>query len=207
MHGAKNLNPVITLKNLLRRTYCPQAGGRCSVTGWLWPFPDRDGETGSATRLSRKIGEQHRLLARVGNAERVFGECRRALAIASASLPKTASSEVVLGRPPLWPALLEARSNWRSGRHSNLVETAWRPRVPGVGGRSRAKSKTRARRRGYGVLARDEDAGHGPPGGSGLPAGRLVQLLPGGERGVGALRMSRPVLGTAEQMGDEREPE
>ena len=41
----------------------------------------------------------------------------------------------------------------------------------------------------------------------GLPAGRLVQLLPGGERGLGALRMSRPVLGTAEQMGDEREPE
>ena len=29
------------------------------------------------------------------------------------------------------------------------------------------------------------------------PAGRLVQLLPGGERGVGALRMSRPVLRTA----------
>ena len=99
----------------------------------------------------------------------------------------------------------------RSRRHrpARLLdfESAWRPRVPGVGGRSRAKSKARARRRGYGVLARDEDAGHGPPGGSGLPAGRLVELLPGGERGVGALRMSRPVLGTAEQMGDEREPE
>ena len=40
-------------------------------------------------------------------------------------------------------------------------------------------------------------AGHGPPGGSGLPAGRLVELLPGGEPGVGALRMSRPVLGAA----------
>ena len=34
MHGAKNLNPIIT-----RRTHCPQAGGRCSVTGRLWPFP------------------------------------------------------------------------------------------------------------------------------------------------------------------------
>ena len=39
-----------------------------------------------------------------------------------------------------------------------LAEKAWRPRVPGVGGRSRGKSKARARRRGYGVLARDEDA-------------------------------------------------
>ena len=29
------------------------------MTGRLWPFPDRDGETGPATRLSRKIGEQH----------------------------------------------------------------------------------------------------------------------------------------------------
>ena len=54
MHGARNLNPVITLKNLLRRTCCPQAGGRCSVTGRLWPFPDRDGETGPATRLLRE---------------------------------------------------------------------------------------------------------------------------------------------------------
>ena len=54
MHGARNLNPVITLKNLLRRTCCPQAGGRCSVTGRLWPFPDRDGETGPVTRPLRK---------------------------------------------------------------------------------------------------------------------------------------------------------
>ena len=53
MHGAKNFNPVITLKKLLR-TCCPQARGRCSVTGRLWPFPDRDGETGPATRLQRE---------------------------------------------------------------------------------------------------------------------------------------------------------
>ena len=84
------------------------------MTGRLWPFPDRDGETGPVTRLWRKIGDQHRLLAGVGNADRVFGECRRALAIASARLPKTASSEVVLGRP-LLACPLAARSNWRSG--------------------------------------------------------------------------------------------
>ena len=49
MHGAKNLNPEINFEN-----YCPQAGGRCSVTGRLWPFPDRDGETGPVARLWRK---------------------------------------------------------------------------------------------------------------------------------------------------------
>ena len=30
------------------------------MTGRLWPFPDRDGETGPVTRLWRKTGEQHR---------------------------------------------------------------------------------------------------------------------------------------------------
>ena len=29
------------------------------MTGRLWPFPDRDGETGPVARLWRKIGEQH----------------------------------------------------------------------------------------------------------------------------------------------------
>ena len=83
-------------------------------------IPYRDGETSPATRLWRKTGEQHRLLARVGNAERVFGECRRALAIASASLPKTASSEVVLGRPllacpPRGPDQLALRAAFQPG--------------------------------------------------------------------------------------------
>ena len=39
-----------------------------------------------------------------------------------------------------------------------MLKIAWRPRVPGVGGRSRGKSKARARWRGYGEPARDEDA-------------------------------------------------
>ena len=43
-------------------------------------------------------------------------------------------------------------------RRGYPIEIAWRPRVPGVGGRSPGKSKARARRRGYGVLARDADA-------------------------------------------------
>ena len=102
---------------------------------------------------------------------------------------------------PCQPDELPSRATWPASSPGaalqTMVEPAWRPRVPGVGGRSPGKSKARARWRGYGVLARDADAGHGPPGGSGLPAGRLVELLPGGEPGVGALRMSRPVLGTA----------
>ena len=35
------------------------------MTGRLCPFQDRDGETGPATRLLRKTGEQHRL-TRIG---------------------------------------------------------------------------------------------------------------------------------------------
>ena len=64
--------------NQFRRTYCPQAGGRCSVTGRLWPFPDRDGETGPATRLWRKTGELHRQPHRVGNAGGLFAGCKNA---------------------------------------------------------------------------------------------------------------------------------
>ena len=30
------------------------------MTGRLWPFYDRNGETGPVTRLWRKTGEQHR---------------------------------------------------------------------------------------------------------------------------------------------------
>ena len=54
MHGARNLNPAITLKNLLRRTYCPQAGGRCSVTGRLWPTGEE------LVKPARMTGELHR---------------------------------------------------------------------------------------------------------------------------------------------------
>ena len=48
----RNLNAVINISLFYGIPYCPQAGGRCSVTGRLWPFPDRDGETGPATRLA-----------------------------------------------------------------------------------------------------------------------------------------------------------
>ena len=52
MHGARNLNPVITLKNLL-----PPDRGPMLRDGPALAIPDRDGETGPATRLLRK---QHR---------------------------------------------------------------------------------------------------------------------------------------------------
>ena len=95
----RNLNAVSECSIPVKNPCCPQAGGRCSVTGRLWPF--RTGMVKPARQpASRNTGEQGRLLARVGNAEGGFGECGRALAIASASLPKTASSEVVLGRSP-----------------------------------------------------------------------------------------------------------
>ena len=54
MHGAKNLNPVITLKNLL-----PPGRGPMLRDGPALAIPYRDGETGPATRLWRKTGEQH----------------------------------------------------------------------------------------------------------------------------------------------------
>ena len=60
MHGAKNLNPVITLKNLL-----PPGRGPMLRDGPALAIPDRDGETSPATRLWRKIGEQHRQLLRL----------------------------------------------------------------------------------------------------------------------------------------------
>ena len=89
------------------------------MTGRLWPLY-KGVVKPSRQPACRKIGEQHRLLARVGNAERVFGECRRALAIASASLPKTVSSEVVLGRPllacpPRGPDQLALRAAFQPG--------------------------------------------------------------------------------------------
>ena len=49
MHGAKNLNPVITLKNLL-----PPGRGPMLRDGPALAIPDGDGETGPATRLWRK---------------------------------------------------------------------------------------------------------------------------------------------------------
>ena len=100
MHGAKNLNPVITLKNLLRRTYCPQAGGRCSVTGRLCPF-------------------------RTG-------------------MVKPARQPAFGGRNPD-PRPDGCLRDQRSRRHRPArlphVESAWRPRVPGVGGRSRGNPR------------------------------------------------------------------
>ena len=47
MHGAKNLNPVITLKNLL-----PPGRGPMLRDGPALAIPDGDGETGPATRLT-----------------------------------------------------------------------------------------------------------------------------------------------------------
>ena len=111
MHGARNLNPVITLKNLLRRTCCPQAGGRCSVTGRLWPFPDRDGETGPATRL---LAERNPDPRPDGCLRDQRGRINVADVIARRGYP--------------------------------MLRSAWRPHVPGVGGRSPGKSKARARR-------------------------------------------------------------
>ena len=49
MHGAKNLNPVITLKNSL-----PPGRGPMLRDGPALDIPDRDGETSPATRLWRK---------------------------------------------------------------------------------------------------------------------------------------------------------
>ena len=92
MHGARNLNPVITLNRL---PGCPQAGGRCSVTGLLWPFRgDRDGETwpGKPAYCGRPEN-MHRQPYRDGRADCVVSECRHGLAIASESLLKTASAE------------------------------------------------------------------------------------------------------------------
>ena len=48
----RNVNAVINLSLYQGIPYCPQAGGRCSVTGRLWLFPDRDGETSPATRFA-----------------------------------------------------------------------------------------------------------------------------------------------------------
>ena len=88
MHGAKNLNPVITLKNLL-----PPGRGPMLRDGPALAIPDRDGETGPATRLLRKTGELHRQPYRDGRAGFVVSECRHGLAIASESLLKTARAE------------------------------------------------------------------------------------------------------------------
>ena len=55
MHGARNLSPGITLKNLL-----PPGRGPMLRDGPALAIPDRDGETGQVTRFWRKIGEQHR---------------------------------------------------------------------------------------------------------------------------------------------------
>ncbi len=46
MYGAKNFNPVITLKNLL-----PPGRGPMLRDGPALAIPDRDGETSPATRL------------------------------------------------------------------------------------------------------------------------------------------------------------
>ena len=88
------------------------------MTGRLWPFPDRDGETGPVTRLLRE--------------------------------------------GILIPDLMVAFENNVAGviarRGYPMLSLAWRPRVPGVGGRSRGNPRPAPRWRGYGVLARDEDA-------------------------------------------------
>ena len=47
----RNVNAVVNISLFYEIPYCPQAGGRCSVTGRLWPFPDRDGETSPVTRF------------------------------------------------------------------------------------------------------------------------------------------------------------
>ena len=70
------------------------------MTGRLWPSPDRDGETGPATRLWRK--------------------------------------GILI--PDLMVAFEINRRRHRPARLPH-VETAWRPRVPGVGGRSRGNPR------------------------------------------------------------------
>ena len=47
----QNMNTVVNIPLFEGTPCCPQAGGRCSVTGRLWPFSDRDGETSPVTRL------------------------------------------------------------------------------------------------------------------------------------------------------------
>ena len=110
------------------------------MTGRLWPT--LEGLVKLARQPARrKAGEQHRQLHWVGYADCVFSECRHALAIASASLPKAAGSEVVLGRPPFGQPPSRPGATGDPGGITNLVETAWRPRVPGVGGRSRGNPR------------------------------------------------------------------
>ena len=88
------------------------------MTGRLWPFQYRDGETSPVTRL----------LARRNPDPRPDG------------------------------CLRDQRGRRHRPARLPHVESAWRPRVPGVGGRSRGNPRPAPRWRGYGVLARDEDA-------------------------------------------------
>ena len=74
------------------------------MTGRLWPFPDRDGETGPVTRLQRE-------------------------GILIPDLMVAFNINVAVS---MWPY-----QRGRRHRPARLphVEIAWRPRVPGVGGR------------------------------------------------------------------------
>ena len=86
------------------------------MTGRLWPFPDRDGETGPVTRLWRK--------------------------------------GILI--PDLMVAFEKRGRRHRPARLPH-VEPTWRPRVPGVGGRSRGNPRL-APGGADGEPARDEDA-------------------------------------------------
>ena len=97
MHGAKNLNPVITLKNLL-----PPGRGPMLRDGPALAIPDGDGETGPATRLWRK-----------------------GILIPDLMVAFEINIAGVIALPARLPH----------------VEIAWRPRVPGVGGRSRGNPR------------------------------------------------------------------
>ena len=71
------------------------------MTGWLWPSPDRDGETSPATRLWRK--------------------------------------GILI--PDLMVAFEINVADVIARRGYPMLRLAWRPRVPGVGGRSRGNPR------------------------------------------------------------------
>ena len=57
--------------------WCPQAGGRCSATGRLWPTPQ------APVKPARMTGEQQRRLFEDSNADCVRAECPHALVLQS----------------------------------------------------------------------------------------------------------------------------
>ena len=85
MHGARILTPVITLKNLLRRTCCPQARGRCSVTGRLWPphegmvKPARQPASGGRPENSTATRRSTRVTSSFPQADAALGKARMRL--------------------------------------------------------------------------------------------------------------------------------